>query len=84
MSKPVNVEVVVGRNEHPERAIRRFMKKCKRELDQEIRDKSPLSNPRFKSKRERRIEKQEKHRREMERQARKRKKAAQHRLKNRR
>ena len=83
MSRAVNLEVIAGRNEHPERLIRRFIKKCKKEgLDKEIREKSPLAKPRFKSKREKRIEKRKKHQLEMQRQERKKKKAASRRQHN--
>ena len=74
-NKPVNAEVVVGRL-HIEKAIRLFSKKCKRDgLLEEIREKSPLGKPRFKSKRDKRLAKQKKYRLEMQRIERKKKKA---------
>lgn len=83
MSKAANLEVVSGRNEHPERLIRRFIKKCKKEdLDREIREKSPTSKSRFKSKRTRRVEKRKKNQLELRRQERKKKKAAERRRHN--
>ena len=74
-NKPVNAEVVVGRM-HIEKAIRLFTKKCKRDgLLDEIREKSPLGKPRFKSNREKRLAKQKKYRLEMQRIERKKRKA---------
>ena len=72
--KPVNVEVVVGRM-HIEKAIRIFIRKYKKDVAEDVREKSPLAKPRFKSKRQRRIEKQKKHRLELQRIERKRQKA---------
>jgi hypothetical protein len=83
MIKAINLEVVAGRNEHPERLIRRFINSCKKDgLDKEIREKSPIAKSRFKSKRERKIEKRKNHQLELQRQERKKKKAAERRRHN--
>ena len=57
MKKPINVEITPRRNEQPERMIRRFTKKVKKEeLLEEVRDRRYYVKPsevRRKKKRER-------------------------------
>ena len=76
MGKPINIEVVARRNESSERLIKRFIRECKkkRDLMDEFKNKSPLGKPRFKTKRERAMEKSKKHKREMMRLEKRRKK----------
>ena len=44
--KPINVEVRSRNNEHPERMIRRFIKKCKKEkIIEQLRDRRYYKKP---------------------------------------
>ncbi len=55
MGRPVNVEVTPRRNEPPERMIRRFTKKVKKEgILEEVRDRSYYVKPSEKRRRKRR------------------------------
>ena len=75
MGKPVNLEVVARRNESSERLIKRFIRGCKKaRLLEEFKEKSPTAKVRFKTKRQRRLEKSKKHKREMMRLEKRRKK----------
>jgi small subunit ribosomal protein S21 len=55
MSKVINVEIIPRRNESPDKMIRRFMKKVKKEgILEEVRDRSYYVKPSEKRRRKRR------------------------------
>tara|TARA_B100000424_G_scaffold268389_1_gene263093 strand:+ start:2164 stop:2409 length:246 start_codon:yes stop_codon:yes gene_type:complete len=68
-NKPINVEVKLRHNEHPEKLIRRFSKKCKKErIVEEYRDRMYYTKKAEKRRKEKYLKKRKAQLAEQERQ----------------